>query len=200
MGNQAETRVEGHTGPLDNVYNWTRQTLVASDRDRESLTPSKRDDDSNFFATAAARRDSLSSLYSESAISIVPTFPNAWARVRRVLREPFAEFLGTMLMIMLGNGVSAQVTLSENANVSPSGPKGGYLCQSVSREYSLSEICVCLDMSATFSAVPPPSLDLAGLGYRRNDGSLRGVSTVISDAGTELETHTPLSFSIIGVG
>lgn len=37
-----------------------------------------------------------------------------WSRIRHVLREPFAEFLGTMVLILFGDGVVAQVTLSKN--------------------------------------------------------------------------------------
>ena len=37
-----------------------------------------------------------------------------WTRIRHYLREPFAEFLGTMILILFGDGVVAQVVLSEN--------------------------------------------------------------------------------------
>ncbi|KAL8283992.1 hypothetical protein RQP46_005105 [Phenoliferia psychrophenolica] len=49
-------------------------------------------------------------------------FPNPWARFRYQynLREYFAEFLATMLMICFGNGVDCQVVLSNLA-------KGSYL-------------------------------------------------------------------------
>lgn len=46
-----------------------------------------------------------------------------WARIRHYLREPFAEFLGTMILILFGDGVVAQVVLSK-------GEKGPY--QSIS--------------------------------------------------------------------
>jgi aquaglyceroporin related protein len=46
-----------------------------------------------------------------------------WSRVRLYLREPFSEFFGTLIMVLLGNGVVAQVTLSR-------GQKGDY--QSIS--------------------------------------------------------------------
>lgn len=46
-----------------------------------------------------------------------------WPRIRHVLREPFAEFFGTMVLILFGDGVVAQVVLS-------SGEKGAY--QSIS--------------------------------------------------------------------
>ncbi|KAK8202196.1 glycerol channel [Zalaria obscura] len=47
----------------------------------------------------------------------------AWPRIRRALREPFSEFLGTFILIMFGDGVVAQVVLSN-------GTKGDY--QSIS--------------------------------------------------------------------
>lgn len=46
-----------------------------------------------------------------------------WPRIRHILREPLAEFLGTMIMLLIGDGVVAQVVLS-------SGTKGDY--QSIS--------------------------------------------------------------------
>lgn len=39
-----------------------------------------------------------------------------WPRIRRVLREPFSEFLGTFIIIMFGDGVVAQVVLSRGKN------------------------------------------------------------------------------------
>ncbi|CAK4034337.1 hypothetical protein AC579_1672 [Lecanosticta acicola] len=35
-----------------------------------------------------------------------------WSRIRRLLREPFSEFMGTFILIMFGDGVVAQVLLS----------------------------------------------------------------------------------------
>lgn len=46
-----------------------------------------------------------------------------WPRIRRLFREPFSEFLGTFILIMFGDGVVAQVVLSN-------GTKGNY--QSIS--------------------------------------------------------------------
>lgn len=40
-----------------------------------------------------------------------------------MLKEPFAEFLGTALIIIFGTGVVCQVVLSGNTGVA-SGPKG----------------------------------------------------------------------------
>lgn len=42
------------------------------------------------------------------------------------LREPAAEMLGTMILILFGNGVDCQVVLSSNTAVSAT-PKGDYL-------------------------------------------------------------------------
>lgn len=67
-------------------------------------------------------------------------FPNKWARVRLILsfriivnlsliwrhifrhylREPAAEFLGVMILIIFGNGVDCQVVLSSVTAVAPS--------------------------------------------------------------------------------
>jgi aquaglyceroporin related protein, other eukaryote len=42
------------------------------------------------------------------------------------IREPAAEMLGTMIFILVGNGVNCQFGLSADTNVSPSA-KGSYL-------------------------------------------------------------------------
>lgn len=41
-----------------------------------------------------------------------PQFPNRWAKIRNDYKEPFAEFLGTAILIIFGNGVNCQVVLS----------------------------------------------------------------------------------------
>ncbi|KAK5199269.1 glycerol channel [Exophiala xenobiotica] len=54
-----------------------------------------------------------------------------WSRVRHHLRDPFAEFLGTFIMILFGDGSVAQVQLSANPNLPASSQnKGDY--QSIS--------------------------------------------------------------------
>ncbi|KAK9250731.1 aquaporin-3 [Lipomyces tetrasporus] len=52
----------------------------------------------------------------------------AWSRIRQTLREPFAEFFGTFILIMFGDGVVAQVMLSDDQ-------KGSY--QSISWGWGL---------------------------------------------------------------
>lgn len=39
---------------------------------------------------------------------------SVWSRIRYALREPFSEFFGTMILILFGDGVVAQVTLSQD--------------------------------------------------------------------------------------
>jgi aquaglyceroporin related protein len=40
----------------------------------------------------------------------------AWSKIRHALREPLSEFFGTFIILMFGDGVVAQVVLSENKN------------------------------------------------------------------------------------
>lgn len=49
--------------------------------------------------------------------------PLAWTKVRSLWQDAFSEFLGTMILIIFGDGVVAQVVLSK-------GTKGDY--QSIS--------------------------------------------------------------------
>ncbi|KIJ47800.1 hypothetical protein M422DRAFT_28598 [Sphaerobolus stellatus SS14] len=52
--------------------------------------------------------------------------PNRWAKWRWYIREPAAEFLGTMIVILFGDGVVCQVVLGGNPGVAASA-KGEYL-------------------------------------------------------------------------
>jgi len=62
----------------------------------------------------------------EDAIQAEPDL--LWSRIRHFCREPFAEFLGVFILIMFGDGVVAQVVLSNGA-------KGDY--QSISWGWGL---------------------------------------------------------------
>jgi hypothetical protein len=44
-----------------------------------------------------------------------------WSRVRTVLREPFVEFWGVVIMVVFGNGATAQVLLSTAQATAPGG-------------------------------------------------------------------------------
>jgi len=50
----------------------------------------------------------------EDAVQAMPDL--WWSRTRHTLREPFSEFFGTMILILFGDGVVAQVVLSGGAN------------------------------------------------------------------------------------
>ncbi|KAF9221599.1 major intrinsic protein superfamily membrane channel protein [Gyrodon lividus] len=53
-------------------------------------------------------------------------YPNRWSKIREFIREPAAEFLGTMILVIFGCGGDCQVVLSSNPAVASS-PKGEYL-------------------------------------------------------------------------
>lgn len=55
----------------------------------------------------------------------------AWSQLRLVLREPFAEFFGTFIMVLFGDGSVAQVLLSAGQQSSP-GKAGSGNYQSIS--------------------------------------------------------------------
>jgi hypothetical protein len=54
---------------------------------------------------------------STSSSENVKFYPNQWSRYRSFLREPAAEFFGTMMIIIFGNGVNCQVTLTGSTAV-----------------------------------------------------------------------------------
>ncbi|KAL8944537.1 MAG: hypothetical protein Q9211_000548 [Gyalolechia sp. 1 TL-2023] len=54
-----------------------------------------------------------------------------WSRIRLTMREPFAEFFGTFIMVLFGDGSVAQVVLSAGQKTSP-GQNGNGNYQSIS--------------------------------------------------------------------
>lgn len=47
-------------------------------------------------------------------------YPNGWSKLRPAIREPAAEFLGTMVLVLIGTAGNAQGVLFDSTNVSPS--------------------------------------------------------------------------------
>ncbi|KAK0475624.1 major intrinsic protein superfamily membrane channel protein [Armillaria luteobubalina] len=75
-------------------------------------------------------RSSSASLGDTSSAEPVPMHdvqiePNWWWKYREILREPAAEFAGTMLLVIFGTGVNCQAGLSANPGVASS-PKGDW--------------------------------------------------------------------------
>ncbi|CAE6487660.1 unnamed protein product [Rhizoctonia solani] len=70
--------------------------------------------------------EQVNPVQSNTEVDDITEYPNKWAKVRHFLREPAAEFLGTMILILFGTGVNCQVALSSNTAVSAT-PKGEYL-------------------------------------------------------------------------
>ncbi|KXN82857.1 hypothetical protein AN958_02131 [Leucoagaricus sp. SymC.cos] len=53
-------------------------------------------------------------------------YPNWWSKYRLIIREAAAEFIGTAILIIFGNGVDCQAVLSMNNSVA-SFPRGDWL-------------------------------------------------------------------------
>jgi aquaglyceroporin related protein len=78
-------------------------------------------------------RTSSSAAWTRSALGLHPQAPIdeehdhgprsklLWSRIRTVMREPFAEFWGTAIMVMFGDGAVAQVLLSTGQATAPGG-------------------------------------------------------------------------------
>lgn len=79
-----------------------------------------------------------------------------WPRVRRVFRDAFSEFMGTFVLIMFGDGVVAQVVLSN-------GEKGDY--QSISWGWGIG-VMLGVYVSGISGAHINPAVTLANCVYR----------------------------------
>ncbi|CAD6623368.1 XXYS1_4_G0051620.mRNA.1.CDS.1 [Saccharomyces cerevisiae] len=52
---------------------------------------------------------------SEDEDADIMTFPNFWAKIRYHMREPFAEFLGTLVLVIFGVGGNLQATVTKGS-------------------------------------------------------------------------------------
>ncbi|KAF4617356.1 hypothetical protein D9613_005826 [Agrocybe pediades] len=101
----------------------TRESTLPSDS-RLKETPGHRE---YVDSTDSRMKDAPSHKeYMEETDVVEVVYPNKWARYREYIREPFAEFLGVMILIIFGNGVNCQVVLGGNTAVSSS-EQGNYL-------------------------------------------------------------------------
>jgi len=85
-------------------------------------------DDNEKYATRGQHieQSGKSSITPLEDLDHITEFPNKWSKIRAQLREPAAEFLGTMILIIFGTGVDCQVVLSGSTAVAESA-KGSYL-------------------------------------------------------------------------
>ncbi|MCJ1276642.1 hypothetical protein MMC21_004448 [Puttea exsequens] len=100
--------------------------------------------------TTRSRGETLSSVRSLIGLQQLPPVSEehedlehhdlAWGQIRLALREPFAEFWGTFIMVMFGDGSVAQVLLSSTNKAAPGG-NGFGAYQSISWGWGLG---VCL--------------------------------------------------------
>ncbi|KAF3405389.1 Aquaporin-3 [Talaromyces pinophilus] len=80
-----------------------------------------------------------------------------WSRIRSTMRDPFAEFMGTFIILMFGDGVVAQVVLSN-------GQKGNY--QSISWGWGLG-VMLGVYTAGVSGAHLNPAVTFANCVYRR---------------------------------
>ena len=102
----------------------------------------KRDEEASISKEESPQVDASSP--NQAAVVYFTRYPNQWAKIRlayilqcyywhgadahsrEAIREPAAEMFGTMILILVGNGVNCQFALSGDVDVSPS-PQGSYL-------------------------------------------------------------------------
>ncbi|KAF2233077.1 aquaporin [Viridothelium virens] len=88
-----------------------------------------------------------------------------WPRIRLVLREPFAEFFGTMIMILFGDGSVAQVLLSKNQASAPGGDGYGAY-QSISWGWGLG-VMLGIYVAGDSGAYLNPAITFSSCIYRK---------------------------------
>lgn len=89
---------------------------------------------------------------------VVPLHPELmWPKIRRICREPFSEFFGVFILILFGDGVVAQVVLSDGKN-------GDY--QSISWGWGLG-VMLGVYCSGISGAHLNPAVTLANCVFRR---------------------------------
>jgi len=92
---------------------------AATVKERESSKPKELEEHHNTLSTIRTK------LGLESEAPIVDEHTEhehlAWSSIRIVLREPFAEFFGTFIMVLFGDGSVAQVLLSAGQTTAPGG-------------------------------------------------------------------------------
>ncbi|KAL3492225.1 putative aquaglyceroporin [Aspergillus germanicus] len=71
-------------------------------------------EDLNVSLRTSSKRDALLGVSNASGTTVEEQPPLRWSRIRATCREAFSEFFGTLILILFGNGVVAQVTLSRN--------------------------------------------------------------------------------------
>ncbi|KAI9721506.1 MAG: hypothetical protein M1812_002268 [Candelaria pacifica] len=87
-----------------------------------------------------------------------------WSRIRLVLREPFAEFWGTFIMVMFGNGSVAQVLLSTGITSAPGGNAFGQY-QSISWGWGIG-VMLGVYVAGDSGAYLNPAITFASCLYR----------------------------------
>lgn len=88
-----------------------------------------------------------------------------WSRIRITLREPFAEFWGTLIMVMFGNGSVAQVLLSTGQTTAPGGNGFGQY-QSISWGWGLG-VMLGIYVAGDSGAYLNPAITFSNCLYRQ---------------------------------
>jgi aquaglyceroporin related protein len=84
-------------------------SAMVSQREKKSDSSSNKDSELGYAEHGPGIDHQMTQ---ENAVQSNPKL--LWSRIRHVMREPFAEFLGTFIMILFGDGVVAQVVLSNS--------------------------------------------------------------------------------------
>jgi len=110
---------------LDSITSGTSATPLTQAPTQHSSHSTNSELSPNRTSSSAQRKRSVLGLHPQAPIDEEHDHGAAsellWSRIRTVMREPFAEFWGTAIMVMFGDGAVAQVLLSAGQTTAPGG-------------------------------------------------------------------------------
>ncbi|CAN9104896.1 unnamed protein product [Alternaria alternata] len=154
---------------LDSITSGTSATPLTQAPTQYSSHSTNSELSPNRTSSSAQRKRSVLGLHPQAPIDEEHDHGAAsellWSRIRTVMREPFAEFWGTAIMVMLGDGAVAQVLLSAGQTTAPGGNGFGQY-QSINWGWGLG-VMLGLYVAGDSGAYLNPAITLSNCIYRQ---------------------------------
>ncbi|RYO41054.1 hypothetical protein AA0111_g1072 [Alternaria arborescens] len=154
---------------LDSITSGTSATPLTQAPTQYSAHSTNSELSPNRTSSSAQRKRSVLGLHPQAPIDEEHDHGAAsellWSRIRTVMREPFAEFWGTAIMVMFGDGAVAQVLLSAGQTTAPGGNGFGQY-QSINWGWGLG-VMLGLYVAGDSGAYLNPAITLSNCIYRQ---------------------------------